>query len=63
MNILFLNILKKMFKNISPNMDSNFALSINEQLSNLNGSIQKINQNNNNEFALKFLEENKTNER
>ena len=56
MNILFLNILKKMFKNISPNMDSNFALSINEQLSNLNGSIQKINQNNNNEFALKFLE-------
>ena len=56
MNIIFINILNKMIMKISPNMDENFALSINDQLKNLNGAINNMNEKNVNEFALKFLE-------
>ena len=56
MNVVFINILNKMMIQITPNMDSNFASSINEQLKNLNGAINTMNEKNVNEFALKFLE-------
>jgi hypothetical protein len=56
MNVIFINILNKMMIQITPNMDSNFASSINEQLKNLNGAINTMNEKNVNEFALKFLE-------
>ena len=56
MNVIFINILNKMMIKITPDMDSDFASSINEQLKNLNGAINTMNEKNVNEFALKFLE-------
>jgi hypothetical protein len=56
MNVLLVNILNKMFATISPGMDSNFALSITEQLKKLNCNVNDMNENNTNMFALKFLE-------
>ena len=56
MNILFVNILNKLFTEVSPNMDSQFAITIIEQMKNLNGNIESLNNNNANNFALKFLD-------
>jgi len=56
MNILFIDILDKLFSEISPDMDNNFALSIIKEMKNVTTVIDKIQKDNINNFAMKFSE-------
>jgi len=56
MNILFVDILNKMFVEISPNMDSGFACSIMNEMKDLNLNMNKLHEDNINNFTLKFAE-------
>ena len=56
MNILFIEILNKLFSQISPDMDNNFALTLINELKNVTTSVNKIQTENNNIISLKFME-------
>ena len=56
MNLLFIKILNKLFLEISPNMDNNFALTLMNELKNVTTSVDKIQIENQNIISLKFME-------
>ena len=56
MNVLFVDILNKMFVEISPNMDSGFAFSIINQMKDINLNMNKLHNDNVTNFTLKFAE-------
>ena len=56
MNILLVDILNKLVAEVSPNMDSKFALSIINEMKNINSSISKTNNDNIINFDNKFME-------
>ena len=56
MNILFVEILDKLFSEISPDMDNNFALSMIKEIKNISNVMNTMQNDNINNFTLKFLE-------
>ena len=56
MNLVLIDILNKIIDKTDPKLEENVASSINKQLKQLNDNITLINENNSNQFALKFLE-------
>jgi len=56
MNILFVEILDKLFSEISPSMDNNFALSMIKEIKNVSSVMNNIQNENMNMFTLKCLE-------
>ena len=56
MNVLFVDILNKMFVEISPNMDSGFACKVMNEMKDLNLNMNKLHNDNACAFTLKFAE-------
>ena len=56
MNVLFVDILNKMFVEISPNMDSGFACKVMNEMKDLNLNMNKLHNDNACAFNLKFAE-------
>jgi hypothetical protein len=56
MNILFVEILEKLFSEISPNMDNNFALRLINEMKNITTIIDKIQNDTIQNFTLKSME-------
>ena len=56
MNVLFVDILNKMFVEISPNIDSGFACKVMNEMKDLNLNMNKLHNDNINNFTLKFAE-------
>ena len=56
MNVLFVDILNKMFVEISPNMDSGFACKVMNEMKDLNLNMNKLHNDNVNNVTQKFAE-------
>ena len=56
MNVLFVDILNKMFVEISPNMDSGFACRVMNEMKDINMNINKLHNDNVNNVTQKFAE-------
>jgi hypothetical protein len=56
MNILFVEILNKLFSEISPDMNNNFALSIIKEIKNVSDCMGNLQKDNINNVSLKFAE-------